>query len=272
MSKISCNVIRDLMVLYEDHVCSEESRQMVEEHIAECEECYKLYQMTEEKLPDISLKKNGRENDVKRSINELQEVARRACKKLERRITYRHILAVSILLVVMVIVSCVWTEWLRYQVNVVPAEDVQVTELYELKSGDIYCTFACKNAFSYVNTGGIKVPEGKRYEACGDGWQEIYFQYDRLFDGSAHEQFSGNEVSVIFPKNKMLENAGEQNCAAIYYGRKDKEDKFLVWKEGQEIKPAPEKVEYYVQKNIFMPEEDNWYRYGEAIVVQWGLH
>ena len=30
MRKIPCHIIQDLMVLYEDNVCSEESRQMVE--------------------------------------------------------------------------------------------------------------------------------------------------------------------------------------------------------------------------------------------------
>ncbi len=34
-----CNVIKDLLPLYADDICSEDSRQMVEEHLCECEEC-----------------------------------------------------------------------------------------------------------------------------------------------------------------------------------------------------------------------------------------
>ena len=34
-----CNVIRDLLPLYADKVCSEDSKEMVEEHLAECNEC-----------------------------------------------------------------------------------------------------------------------------------------------------------------------------------------------------------------------------------------
>lgn len=34
-----CNVIRDLLPLYADKVCSEDSREMVEEHLAKCKEC-----------------------------------------------------------------------------------------------------------------------------------------------------------------------------------------------------------------------------------------
>ena len=37
--KLSCNVTRDLLPLYHDGVCSEESRALVEEHVAGCAEC-----------------------------------------------------------------------------------------------------------------------------------------------------------------------------------------------------------------------------------------
>lgn len=37
--KISCEIIRDLLPLYHDGVCSNESRQMIEEHLSECENC-----------------------------------------------------------------------------------------------------------------------------------------------------------------------------------------------------------------------------------------
>ena len=37
--KISCDVIKDLLILYEDDVCSMESRKAVEDHLKECTEC-----------------------------------------------------------------------------------------------------------------------------------------------------------------------------------------------------------------------------------------
>ena len=37
--KNSCEVIRDLLPLYADDACSDDSRRMVEEHLAECPEC-----------------------------------------------------------------------------------------------------------------------------------------------------------------------------------------------------------------------------------------
>ncbi len=37
--KITCEIIRDLLPLYHDGVCSLESRMLVEEHLKECESC-----------------------------------------------------------------------------------------------------------------------------------------------------------------------------------------------------------------------------------------
>ena len=37
--KTDCNVIRDLLPLYADEVCSKESRGLVDEHLAECPAC-----------------------------------------------------------------------------------------------------------------------------------------------------------------------------------------------------------------------------------------
>lgn len=42
--KLSCDVIKDLLLLYEDGICCEESRQLVEEHLKACAKCSALFQ------------------------------------------------------------------------------------------------------------------------------------------------------------------------------------------------------------------------------------
>ncbi len=42
--KINCNIIRDLLPLYADQVCSDESRELIDEHLAECRGCSALLQ------------------------------------------------------------------------------------------------------------------------------------------------------------------------------------------------------------------------------------
>lgn len=39
MSRISCDIIQDLLPLYYDDICSEASRELMEEHLAGCADC-----------------------------------------------------------------------------------------------------------------------------------------------------------------------------------------------------------------------------------------
>lgn len=55
--KYPCNVIRDLLPLFHDGVCSEESAQMVQEHLAECADCRDRYDKlceSEDILPEAA--------------------------------------------------------------------------------------------------------------------------------------------------------------------------------------------------------------------------
>ena len=49
--KISCQIARDLMPLVIDEVCSEESRRAVEEHMAGCEDCAKMFVEMKAEVP-----------------------------------------------------------------------------------------------------------------------------------------------------------------------------------------------------------------------------
>lgn len=42
MSKISCQIIRDILPLYVDDVVSDDTRHMVEEHLVHCDDCRRL--------------------------------------------------------------------------------------------------------------------------------------------------------------------------------------------------------------------------------------
>lgn len=49
--KLNCNVIKDLLPLYADQICSEESRGLVEEHLTDCTDCSALLrQMRSEEM------------------------------------------------------------------------------------------------------------------------------------------------------------------------------------------------------------------------------
>lgn len=59
--KVHCDVIQDLLPLYIDQACSEESRKLVEEHLSECGDCMKMLEMMKnsEIENDLRLERSG---------------------------------------------------------------------------------------------------------------------------------------------------------------------------------------------------------------------
>ena len=64
--KKDCNIVRDLLPLYKDEVCSEESRSFVEEHVKECSDCAKELEKIKE---DIVYKPNADGMQAMRAIS-----------------------------------------------------------------------------------------------------------------------------------------------------------------------------------------------------------
>lgn len=58
--KVPCNIIEDLLPLYHDNVCSEESRAMVKEHLQTCEKCRTLLAMMDDNIEEAALVNDDR--------------------------------------------------------------------------------------------------------------------------------------------------------------------------------------------------------------------
>lgn len=67
MNKLKCEVIRDLLPSYIDKICSEESKEIIEEHILECNHCNKLIEKMK-KTEIISSKIDEKEIDYMKKI------------------------------------------------------------------------------------------------------------------------------------------------------------------------------------------------------------
>lgn len=55
--KLACGLIQDLLPLYQDEVCSEESRRAVEEHLGECADCRQMAERLRDREVDGMLRK-----------------------------------------------------------------------------------------------------------------------------------------------------------------------------------------------------------------------
>lgn len=62
---MNCNVVKDLLPLYLDDCCSEESRKLVEEHIKSCGSCGRLYESMKEPVkPAVQIPMEGKLNRI----------------------------------------------------------------------------------------------------------------------------------------------------------------------------------------------------------------
>lgn len=92
--KYPCGVIRDILPLYKDEVCSEESRGAVEEHLSECKDCSEYYERLSEdreKIPNPEIEDH--KADSLRAVR----------KRIRRSVTAAMILAAAILVVCMML-------------------------------------------------------------------------------------------------------------------------------------------------------------------------
>lgn len=70
---MNCKIIQDLIPLYIDKCCSDESKKEIEEHICKCDKCYSVYEnmsssiSTEENV-EVSVPKANKINDWKASL------------------------------------------------------------------------------------------------------------------------------------------------------------------------------------------------------------
>ena len=89
--KMRCEVIQDLLPLYCDHQASQESCQLIEEHLQECNSCRKFY----EAMVEIE---NPTKKDAKENLSELAPL-----KKIKRVTIIKIIIAVLVTIIVVLI-------------------------------------------------------------------------------------------------------------------------------------------------------------------------
>lgn len=75
-----CGIIRDLLPLYIDDVCNEESKQAVENHLSECEKCRNYYKSMKSTEGFVE-KRNDNSEDMKMA-NNLKNVKSKINKKI----------------------------------------------------------------------------------------------------------------------------------------------------------------------------------------------
>lgn len=134
---MKCEIIRDLLPLYVDGACSEESRKAVEEHIAGCEACRQ----------ELGKMKRGVDLDVVEEEVELLKEGKRSIEVKARSKLESTLILVNLIMNILLLVVAIYTifEWSgrRYETaNEVLNARVQLTGLLvTIFIAPVFCEF-----------------------------------------------------------------------------------------------------------------------------------
>lgn len=111
--KYPCNVIQDLLPLYLDGVCSEESKTIVEQHLSECPACKDYYAAMREDSEIIITPPNA--------DREIQKAA--SFQSVKKKLFRKQILIVAASLVLLAVIAFAVIGVLKNSVGIVEYED-----------------------------------------------------------------------------------------------------------------------------------------------------
>ncbi|MGL5694304.1 MAG: zf-HC2 domain-containing protein [Peptostreptococcaceae bacterium] len=216
MNKVSCEVIKDLLPLYYDDICSDASKVIVNEHISQCSSCSEELRLIKESLDCIDSK--SKEGDKEELLNISQKL------KSNRR---KSILIGVIVSLVLFIVADVGIRYFGFVKPTIPIEmsNVNLIEVGEYE-GDSYI-------FSYsIKDGTLVTPK-----LTTDGEGNKYITFYKPIIGVSSEEFSKEKRIWAFDVNEF-ENSGE--VENVYLGTED--DRVLLWSRKISVPKASENL------------------------------
>ncbi len=275
MKKISCDIIKDLLPLYKDDVCSEKSKDLIEEHLPECEDCREYLDALSSELPPVTLAQDGTAakngNESGSSASDGIETLRR----ISRQINWLKVVVVLSAAITVFVISTAISLVKEYNPELylfdrrVAVEDMQMTELYQLENGDFYITLESRHPCSPVSYGGrIDSPDNEYSESYDNGESCLSLEKVSKLEQVFLSRLDSQKYSFVVPAEETVAQeeifpddsdfwdfpaAVHKNAFIYYQGKHNK--RFTIWKEGQEITQAPASVEKRVQEELEMQEQ-----------------
>lgn len=213
-----CGIIRDLLPLYHDDVCSTETRNAVEKHCAGCADCRKILNDLDSMPEPYEMAK---EVDSLRPIQEKWNH--------ERKKSLWIGLGVAFFLMLILIANTVLREW-----ECVPMgkDDVVVMGVFQTSDGMIHITYDDLYDLNYFSS---SVEVG----SDGNGYISTYRPILAKKTNIPHRIGTGGigfDPEIAFA---WLNDESRVPVTRIYLGIKDDpENSLLVWEKGMEVRAA----------------------------------
>ena len=260
MAKIPCEIIRDLLPLYQDDICSEKSRNAIEEHIKECESCRTYLKKMEGEIPIETDKIEGTDEEWKG----FREFSEKVSRKLNRRIVMAC--GVVFLICMMLTVVLCSDAFQSYHLSRIAAKDIKTEEVYQLKDGRLYVHVKSKRritGLSYpqtgtdtdTNTAAGKDAVGAVREPKNTATYEISMDSSiNPFARVMYITFKEAAYVIPFEDGQIVTENGTKVSEFDYIGRSG--EKKILWQENDEVKQAPERIEKFVKESLTKEDDD----------------
>ncbi|MCJ8012989.1 zf-HC2 domain-containing protein [Paenibacillus sp. KQZ6P-2] len=227
MIKIKCEIINDLLPLYIDNVCSEESRRLVEEHLASCSSCtYEAQKFQSEiALSRVNFVNNQSEVKVLQSISNFWN-------KTRTKAFMKGLLVASLLFVIFILG---YIGLFRWNIIPVPMNVVEIKDVSQLADGRIAYHVQLTDGYD-LNVIKHKLDEDgnmyimpyrtiiKKKPITDVGLHNMYYLSDPA-ENNAWQAKWGDNIEM----------------RALYFGTKD--DNILIWKKGMNLPAASKQIE-----------------------------
>ncbi len=215
MIKTNCELINDLLPLYADNVCSEESRTAVAEHIAGCEKCR------------TQLEKMGRPI----SVNPTEDIA--VIKRIKKRIRIEKIvigLIAAIIIATVLFFADFFTFSTDYTMDYYVADLANNVAVEEDENGDLWFVRhneACEAWFMYPDI--IDANGNKMFDENFDKDNVVALAYTLKVRGST--AIGMKTTGMSGPKEReLLFNVNEkENINTVYYYDDTHDEMYVLW-------------------------------------------
>lgn len=241
MTDMPCSVIKDLLPLYVDKACSEESILLVEQHLASCSHCKEqLEGMRGGVLSPSAVQEPEKQCEQEQEERVIQSLAK-AWHRTKWFAWIKGLVAATIVFVGVVFLYIWLTEWKLVEI---PATSFEASELYQLSDGTITYRLKAIDGYEVRSITLTGDEEGNAYVIGHRPFiserRDVNFEIGRMAN-SIH-QFNPN-TQFVFDLNNKHELKPQPKIKALYYGTK--ENNFLIWKEGMSLPGASTELEEY---------------------------
>lgn len=220
--KLDCEVVQDLLPLYHDEVCSKKSRNLVDEHLSECEKC-RTY-----------LRNLDAELELGDTVETVKPLA-----SVHRRLNRMRVAAFSVGLA-LAIVLCFGAWWGLTQYSFIPLTPDEFTAVaMQHPNGDVEVAYTAQyygassqvfvsdeNAIYQILTRAI-LTEKREMDSA-----------ERILSG----KYTGGSATFS-PDNpediSFLTGTEAGPIDAYYIGKPGSKDAVLIWKRGMELPLVP---------------------------------